>query len=205
MAKQKKASYGTRIVFRDGRIYLHLSVPLELYLKHFKREEARGDLVAGFDLNGDRINMVIIDRFGRIRDIKTEWFPEVTSHGYPRSKARSRRLETLAKLLRYAYHHNVGVAVFENLFIVKKRRFTKSSTANRKIARFAKRELLQHAIVMAMKYGFKIHLADPRGTTHSREHDETMRRHGLDRHTASAYLIALRGIESHKLIQKATI
>lgn len=205
LARQKKASYGARIVFRGGRIYLHLSVPLELYLKHFKRGEARGDLVAGFDLNSDRINMVIVDRLGRIRDVKTEWFPEVTSHGYPRSKARSRRLKALARLLKYAYYHNVGTVVFENLFVVKKRRFSKSSTANRKIARFAKRELLQHAIVMAMKYGFKVYLVDPRGTTHSREHNEIMRKQGLDRNAASAYLIALRGIERHKPIQKATL
>lgn len=205
LAKQKKTSYGARAVFRDGKAYLHLSVPLELYLKHFRKGDARGDLVAGFDLNSDRINMVIVDRLGRIRDIKTEWFPEVTPHGFPRSKARARRLEALARLFKYAYYHNVGVVVFENLFIVKKRRFTKSSTANRKIARFARRELLQHALVMAMKYGFKVYLVDPSGTTHSKEHDEAMKKHGLDRHAASAYLIALRGIERHKLIQKAIL
>jgi len=34
---------------------------------------------------------------------------------------------------------------------------------------------------------------DPRGTTNSREHGEIMRRYSLDRHVASAYLIALKG------------
>jgi len=85
LAKNRKMSYGVRIVFRNSKIYLHLSIPVELYLKHFKKGEAKGDLVAGFDLNSDRVNMVIIDRYGRIRDVKTEWFPEVTSHGYPRT------------------------------------------------------------------------------------------------------------------------
>jgi hypothetical protein len=47
---------------------------------------------------------------------------------------------------------------------------------------------------MALKYGFRVLLVDPRGTTSSREHGELMRRFGLDRHTASAYLIALRGL-----------
>jgi len=86
-------------------------------------------------LNSGRINMVIIDRYGRIRDVKTEWFPEATSHGYPRNKARARRLEVLAKLLRYAYHHNVGIVVFENLLIIKKRRYTENRSTNRKIAK----------------------------------------------------------------------
>ena len=195
LAKQKRASYGARVVFRDGRIYLHLSVPLELYLKHFKKGEARGELVAGFDLNSDRVNMVIVDRLGRIRDVKTERFPEITSHGFPRNKARAKRLEALAKLLRYAYHHNVGAVAFENLLTIKKRKYINNSTANRKITRFAKRELLQHALAMAMKHGFKVHLIDPKGTTNSKEHDEVMKRHGLDRHTASAYLIALKGLK----------
>ena len=198
LAKARKASYGGRIIFRSGRVYLHLSIPVELYLKHFRRGEARGNLVAGFDLNSDRINMVIVDRYGRIRDIKTAWFPEVTSHGFPRNKAKARRLEALAKLLEYAYYHGVGIVVFENLLAIKHRKYVRSPTANRKIARFAKRELLQHAIISAMKYGFKVLLTDPRGTTRSRGHDEIMRRHGLDRHAASAYLIALRGTEGYR-------
>ncbi len=98
-------------------------------------------------------------------------------------------------MLRYAYYHSVGIVVFENLLLVKRRRFTRNSTANRKITRFAKRELIQHGIVMAMKYGFKVYLVDPRGTTHSEEHDEVMRKRGLDKHTASAYLIALKGLK----------
>ncbi|OYT47981.1 MAG: hypothetical protein B6U85_03885 [Desulfurococcales archaeon ex4484_42] len=205
LIKQRKVSFGARILFRDGKIYLHLSVPINLYLKYFSKGRAGGCLIAGFDLNSDRVNMVIIDRYGKIRDIKTGWFPEVTSHGYPRSKARAKRLEALAKLLRYAYHHNVGTVVFENLLTIKQRRCTGNPTANRKITKFAKRELLQYGIVMSMKYGFKTLLINPKGTTHSSEHNYIMRKHGLDKHTASAYLIALKGIESHMMIQKAVI
>ena len=36
---------------------------------------------------------------------------------------------------------------------------------------------------------------DPKGTTNSRGHAEVMKKDRLDRHTASAYLIALKGIE----------
>lgn len=72
LAKEKKLSYGTRIVFKNGKIYLHVSIPIALYFHHFSRGEANGDLIAGFDLNADRINMVIVDRYGRVRDIKTE-------------------------------------------------------------------------------------------------------------------------------------
>jgi|GEM_PF-7025930 len=56
------------------------------------------------------------------------------------------------------------------------------------------RELLRYAISMSLKYGFKVLLVDPRGTTSSVEHDKLMREHGLDGHAASAYLVALRGL-----------
>jgi len=194
LAKQKKASYNARILFRDAKIYLHLSVPIQLYLKYFKRGDALGEFIAGFDLNSDRVNLVIIDKYGRLVDVKTEWFPEVTSPGFPREKARALRLRALAKLLKYCYTHGVGAVVFENLLDVKKRRFTKSKKANRKISRFAKRKLLQHAILMSLKYGFKVLLVDPKNTTSSREHREVMLKYGLDRHTASAYIVALRGL-----------
>jgi IS605 OrfB family transposase len=194
-AKQKKLSYMARIVFREGDIYLHLSIPIQLYLKYFKKGEARGQLIAGFDLNSDRANLVIIDEHGEIVDVKTAWFPEVTSHGFPREKAKVLRLNALARLLEYCYRHGVGTVVFENLLSVKRKRFTRSEKANRKIARFAKRQLIQHGVVMALKYGFRVLLVDPKGTTNSREHSELMKRYGLDRHTASAYLIALKGLK----------
>jgi IS605 OrfB family transposase len=193
-AKQKKLSYTAKIVFREGDIYLHLSIPIQLYLKYFKKGEAKGQLIAGFDLNSDRASLVIIDEHGEIVDVKTAWFPEVTSHGFPREKAKVLRLNALARLLEYCYRHCVSVVIFENLLSVKRKRFTRSKKANRKITRFAKKQLIQHGVVMALKYGFRVLLVDPKGTTSSREHSELMKRYGLDRHTASAYLIALRGL-----------
>ena len=97
-ALSKELSYTARIVFRNGRIYLHISVPIELYLKYFREGYACGELIASFDMNSDRINMVIVDKQGIIRDVKTEWYSEVTSHGFPRNKANAIRLQALTKL-----------------------------------------------------------------------------------------------------------
>jgi len=68
-------------------------------------------LIAGFDLNSDRINMVVMDEHGRIVDTRTAWFPKVASPGFPRNKARVARLQAFSKLIEYAYYHGVGVAV----------------------------------------------------------------------------------------------
>ncbi|MEM4843258.1 MAG: hypothetical protein QXU08_02460, partial [Ignisphaera sp.] len=157
-------------------------------------------LIAGFDLNSDRVNMVIVDEYGRIVDMRTAWFPEVTSHCFPRSRAKVARLQALSKLIEYAYHHGVSVAVFEDLGRIKRREFTGSPIANRKISRFAKRQLLVYAVVMSLKYGLKPALVDPRGTSSSHEHRFIMGKHGLDRHTVSAYLIALRYLQDEKIM-----
>jgi hypothetical protein len=39
---------------------------------------------------------------------------------------------------------------------------------------------------------FNVILVNPKGTTNSEDHDKVMREKGFDRHTASAYLIALK-------------
>lgn len=38
-------------------------------------------------------------------------------------------------------------------------------------------------------------LVNPKGTTNSEEHDKVISEKGFDRHMASAYLIALKGLE----------
>ena len=196
LANEKKEGYGARIVFKHRRIELHLSVPLPLYLKHFSLPARRGyELIVGIDLNSDRINMVIIDLTARIITMKTAWFPEVTLHGFPRDKARDIRLRKLKELLSYARRIGVDYVVFENLLAVKKRSKVSSPSGNRRITRFAKKQLLQHGLLMTLKLGLTPVLVDPRGTTHSREHVEVMRKHGLDRHMASAYLIAAKGLK----------
>ena len=193
LALQKKASYSARIVFRNGKAYLYVSVPTQLYLKYFKLGEARGKLVAGFDINSDRINMVIIDDNRKIRDVKNEHFHEVTSQGFPRDRAKYIRLNAISRLLDYAYHHGVGYVCFENLDAIKKRKFTKNKKANRKITKFAKRQILSHAVIRAMRYGFKILFVNPKNST--KEAKKIYRKLGFDVHTASAYIIALRGLK----------
>ncbi|HEW93736.1 MAG TPA: hypothetical protein ENF47_03440 [Thermoprotei archaeon] len=41
-ASNKELSYNARIVFRNGKIYLHLGISIEPYIKHFKKGDARG-------------------------------------------------------------------------------------------------------------------------------------------------------------------
>jgi hypothetical protein len=153
-------------------------------------------LVAGFDLNSDRLNVVVINKDGEIITFKTWWYSEVVSHGFPKGKAMALRLNALSQALIFLSRVGVDYVVFEDLFLVKKRRkFTRSKSGNRKITRFAKKQLLIHGVIKALRLGFNVILVNPKGTTNSEEHDKVMREKGFDRHTASAYLIALKGLK----------
>ena len=192
----KADKYTAKVVFKNGKIYLHLSIPFELVQYGI----TYGKLIASFDLNSDRINMVIVDQNGKIRDVKTKYFPEVTSHGFPKNKAKNTRLKALAELLDYAYYHNVGIVLFEDLDRINKKRFISNPKANRKISKFAKRELLHHGITMALKRGFKVFLVNPAYT--SKIAKQIHKKLGLDVHCSSAYVLAQKFINSYNLQSK---
>ena len=104
-------------------------------------------------------------------------------------------MNALSEVLNFLSRIGVDYVVFEDLFLVKKRRFTRSKSGNRKVSRFAKKQLLVHGVIKALRLGFNVVLVNPKGTTNSESHDRVMREKGFDRHTASAYLIALKGLE----------
>ena len=103
-------------------------------------------------------------------------------------------MNALSQALNFLSRIGVDYVVFEDLFLVKKRKFTRSKSGNRKVSRFAKRQMLIHGVIKALRLGFNVMLVNPKGTTNSEDHDKAKREKGFDKHTASAYLIALKGL-----------
>jgi len=216
---EKKHPYVARIVLRGfgerknmlwvhGEI--HLSIPYKFYLENFRKHKRNyGKLLGGVDVNVDRINLAIVDRYGKLRDTKTFWFEEASWKGCPRQRAWSVIGMAIHDMFKYAYHHGVKTFYLENpetlgylktLWIKKGER--RNNNYNYRVQIFRNR-IVERIAMKAPLYAINIEYVDPRGTTHSKELDEMMRKYGLDKHTASAYMIALRGIERHKMIQKA--
>jgi len=137
---------------------------------------------------------VVINKRGEIIAIKTFLYSDVTRPGFPKGKAMALRLNALSQALSFLSRIGVDYDVFEDLFLVKRRKFTTSKSGNRKITRFAKKQLLTHGVIKALRLGFNVVLVNPKGTTNSEDHEKVMREKGFDRHTASAYLIALKGL-----------
>jgi len=195
LASKKEEGYGAVISFKDHPV-IHLQIPLWLYLKHFSSPKPNGyGLFAGFDLNSDRLNVVVISEDGEIITKKTWRYSDVARPGFPKDKAKALRSNALSQALNFLSRVGVDYVVFEDLFLVKRRNFTRSKSGNRKVSRFAKKQLLTHGVIKALRLGFNVVLANPKGTTNSEDHDRMMREKGFDRHTASAYLIALKGLE----------
>jgi hypothetical protein len=114
--------------------------------------------------------------------------------GFPKGKAMALRLNALSQALNFLSRVGVDYVIFEDLFLVKKRKFTRSKSGNRKVSRFAKKKLLTHGVIKALRLCFNVVLVNPKGTTNSEDHDRVMREKGFDKHTASAYLLTLKGL-----------
>ncbi len=213
---EEKRKHTARVMIKDygvrkSRLWIHgeiqLTIPVDFYYKHMTRYRRNyGRLYGGVDVNVDRINLAIVDRYGRLRDVKTFWFEDVTRRGYPRRKARILVGMGIHEMLRYAYHHGVKTIFLENPSILGRLRLLWIRNGRRlhrnynwKVSVF-RSSIIETISMKALLYSIKVDYIDPKGTTHSKIHDEIMKKHGLDRHTASAYLIALKGIERHTTI-----
>lgn len=94
---ESREKYMPKLVIKDygvrgGTLYvkgeIHVSVSYNFYLEHARKyNEPKGNLVGGVDVNADRINLAVIDESGRLRNVKSFWFREVTARGYPRKRA----------------------------------------------------------------------------------------------------------------------
>jgi hypothetical protein len=207
---ESKKKYMPRIVvrgynIRNGKLYvngeIHVTIGYDFYLKHMTRHrEPKGSLIGGVDVNADRINLIIIDEKGNLRDYKTFGFPEAVARGYPRRRAWSVIGTRIHEMLRYALNHGVATIALENPEVLGYLKFAWIKSGDRKHENYNykkavfRNSVIERVMMKAPLYGLNTKFVNPKGTTSSKEHDEVVERIGLDRHTASAYLIALRSI-----------
>ncbi len=211
---RERQAYNPRICIkswnvRDGNLYvkeeLQVAVPLNSYYKHMVRfKKNLGRLYGGVDVNTDRINLAIVDEKGGLRDTYTFWFEEASRKGCPRRKARSIIGMKVHEMLKYAYHHGVKTLFLENPNVLGRLRLFWIKNSKRLYRNYNWKVLMFRSSVIEMialkapPYAIKTEYVNPKGTTNSKEHDEIMRKCRLDRHTASAYLIALKGLNQPK-------
>jgi hypothetical protein len=174
---------------------------MDVYYERMARHKRNGGkLFGGVDVNTDRINLTIINENGELIDHRTFWFSEVTARGFPRYKAWSIIGMRIHEMLNYAYHHGVETLFLENPDVLGRLRLMwirggdrKHENYNYKVMTF-RSSIIEKIAMKAPLYSIRLGYVNPKGTTNSTEHDELMRKYRLDKHTASAYSIALKGL-----------
>jgi len=190
---------------RNNQLWLHgeihITVPLDMYYEHMSRHRRNnGKLFGGVDVNTDRVNLAIIDEEGGLRDYKTFWFSEASRKGFSRHSAWSIIGMRIHEMLDYAYNHGVKTLFLENPEVLGRLKLAWIKRGDRGHENYNHRvmvfrsSIIEKIALKAPLYSIEVKYVNPRGTTSSTEHDELMKRYGLNRHTASAYLIALRGL-----------
>jgi hypothetical protein len=197
-----------RVVVRDygvrgSQLWVHgevqVTVPMDVYYEHMVRHRRNaGKLIGSVDVNSDRINLAIIDEEGELRDTHTFWFSEATARGFLKHRAWSIIGMRIHEMLNYAYNNGVKVLFLENPEVLGRLRLMwirngdrKHENHNHKVSTF-RSTITEKITLKAPLYSIKVSYVNPRGTTNSTKHDEAMKKHGLDRHTTSAYLTALK-------------
>jgi len=207
---RKNIRYMGRVVIkdygaRDNQLWVHgevqVTIPLDVYYKYMvKHRHNPGRYFGGADVNTDRINLVVTDANGKLIDNKTFWFSETITRGFPRDKAWNIISMRIHEMLDYAYNHGVKTLYLENpenlgrlrlLWVKNGDRWNRHF--NYKVSIF-RSSIIEKVAMKAPLYSIRVGYVSPRGTTNSKKHDRVMRRYGFDRHMASAYLIALRGL-----------
>jgi hypothetical protein len=190
---------------RNNQLWLHgevqVTIPVDAYYEHMsKHRRNAGRLLGGVDVNSDRINLAIVDEDGELIDHRTFWFSEASRKGFSRHSAWSIIGMRIHEMLDYAYRHGVKTLFLENPEVLGRLRLMwvrsgdrKHENYNHKVSIF-RSTIIEKIAMKAPLYSIRLGYVNPKGTTNSKEHDELMRRYGLDKHTTSAYLTALKGL-----------
>ena len=108
------------------------------------------------------------------------------------------------EMLNYAYHHGVKTLFLENPEVLGRLKLMwirngdrRHENYNHKVATF-RSKIIEKIALKAPLYSIETKYVSPRGTTNSTKHDETMKKHGLDKHTTSAYLTAQKDSPTNK-------
>ncbi|WP_206204977.1 hypothetical protein [Thermococcus sp. M39] len=205
-------AYPARVIVREANFYPHsmhvfgeiqVMIRLDFYHEVMKRfESPLGDNVGGIDVNTDRINLAVVNRSGELLDTYTVWFSEITARGFPKKKAWSLLGESIHKVLKYAYYHGVSTIALENPKVLGYLKYYWIRNGERcgkdynyKVATF-RNSVIEKIVYKAPLYGFDVVFVNPAGTSTGTK--ALQRKLGLDKHTTSAYLIALRGLKRKK-------
>lgn len=190
--------YSIELKRKGQNYYVHLTYDLETFGSELKwYEKIISDIVAGIDINIDKIAVSILTNQGNLLESKTFYSHEME---YVKSNRRTNIAgETAKEVINYLLQWNVGAIVLEDFKL--KQDHDTNKRFNRLVNSFAKNKLQKALIARGLKFGFKIKKVNPAYTSVIGRFKYS-KRFGLSVHEAASFVIGRRGLNFDEKIPK---
>ncbi|MCQ6280897.1 IS200/IS605 family accessory protein TnpB-related protein [Bacillus sp. EB600] len=188
--------YSIKIKSKNQKYYVHITYDLEVRGYELKwSEKIASDLVAGIDVNIDRIAVSVLTSQGNLLESRTFYCHEME---YVRSNRRTNIAGEMAKeIIEYLVSWNVGAFVLENIKL--KQDHDTDHRFNRLVNSYAKNKIQKALISRRLKFGFKIKKVNPAYTSVIGRFKYS-EMYGLSVHEAASFVIGRRGLDFEEKI-----
>jgi IS605 OrfB family transposase len=182
--------YSIELKRKNSKIFVHITYEEVVHGSRLNwNEKIQSDLLAGIDVNIDRIAVSILTKQGNLVESKSFYCHEME---YVKSNRRSNISGELAKeIVQYLLTWNVGAIVIEDIKL--KQDHDTNKRFNRLVHSFAKTKLQMAIISRGIRFGFKIKKVNPAYTSVIGRFKYS-KKYGLSVHEAAAFVIGRRGI-----------
>jgi IS605 OrfB family transposase len=190
--------YSIELKRKKEKYYVHMTYDRETAGTELEwNEKITSDLIAGIDLNIDRVAVSILTSHGNWLESRTFYCHEME---YVKRDRRSNIAGEVAKeIIDYLLSWNVGAFVLEELKF--KQDHDTNHKFNRLVHSFAKKKLQKALISRGMKFGFKIKKVNPAYTSVIGRF-KYAKKYGLSVHEAASFVIGRRGLDFEEKIPK---
>lgn len=190
--------YSVELKRKHGMYYVHLTYDIETHDMELKwNEPILSDLVAGIDVNIDKVAVSIVTKQGNLLETKTFYCHEME---YVKSNRRSNIAGEIAKeIIDYLLDANVGAMVLEDIHL--KQTHDTDKKFNRFTHSFAKKKLQDALISRGIRFGYRIKKVNPAYTSVIGRFKYS-KMYGLSVHEAASFVIGRRGLDFEENIPK---
>lgn len=193
--------YSIEVKRKEGKFYLHITYDIEVPGSELKWDQKiTSDIVAGIDINIDKIAVSILSKQGNLLESKTFYCHEMK---YVKSNRRSNVAGEIAKeVFNYLQLWNAGAIVLEDISI--KQDYDTNKRFNRLTHTFAKMKMQKALILRGLKFGFKIKKINPAYTSVIGRFKYS-EMYGVSVNEAASFVIGRRGLDFEEKLPKEVL
>ena len=193
--------YSIELKRKQEKYYAHITYDVDTPGTELRwNETITSDLVAGIDVNIDRVAVSILTKQGNWLESKTFYCHEME---YVKSNRRNNISGEVAKqMVDYLLHRNVRAFILEDITL--KQDHDTNHRLNRLMHSFAKNKLQKALISRGLKFSFRIKKVNPAYTSVIGRF-KYAKMYGLSVHEAASFVIGRRGLDFDEKVPKELI